>query len=134
MNFTVYRDRIFLAALSSSQSGSGNPVIFDRAEINPGGYYDPTTGYYTVSYDGIYQFHVQMAGYSSSDTLLIDIRVDGSAIGSHNDDFHHEGYRTATVLLELQAAQTVSVYRSGGALGSSNYLQSYFHGYMISSN
>ena len=94
---------IFLAALSSSSTVSENPVIFDTDEINPGGHYNPSTGYYTVPYDGIYQFHVQMQSLTDPNAVFIHIHVDGSPSGSHVDTQYHDGYRFATVLLELQA-------------------------------
>ena len=120
--------------MTYTTSSSDSPVNFDWDVINPGGHYDNTTGYYTVPYDGIYQFHVQMQSYSSSYTIYIHIYVDGSTTGSHADSWSHDGYRSATVLLELEAGQVVSVYRYGGASGCSYCLHSYFSGYMISSN
>ena len=130
--FSDYGDTIFLAALSSSTSGSANPMIFNKAEINPGGHYNSSTGYYTVPYNGIYQFHVQMAAYSCP--IFIHIYVDGSNLGTHTDVYYHQDYQSATMLLDLQAGQTVHVYRAGGAYGCTNCLTSYFWGHMISAS
>ena len=102
-------------------------------EINPGDYYNPITGYYTVPYNGIYQFHVHITAYSSSSNLDVYINVDGSYTGSHMDTWYEKKYRSATVLLDLQAGQLVSVM-AGAAYGSASTLRSYFHGYMIAAN
>ena len=112
---------------------SQDPVIFDREVINPGGRYDSSTGYYIVPYDGIYQFHVQIQSYSPSHGVIIQIHVDGNVSGSHIDNEYHDGYRSATVLLELQAGQVVSVY-GGSIQGDNSRLFSFFHGYMIAEN
>ena len=134
MSVIDYGDTIFLAALSSTTSSSAGPVIFDWVQINHGGHYNNDTGIYTVPYDGIYQFHVQTPAYSSSGNVRIDIEVDGTAVGSHADPWVHDQYRSATVLLEIEAGQEVNVLRSGGAYGDTTYLRSYFSGYMISTN
>ena len=130
LHFLVYSDTIFLAALSNTTIRER--VIFDRDVINPGGYYNNQTGYYTVPYDGIYQFHAQVQ--ASSSTVLIELRVDGGAVGSHADGPFHDGYRSATVLLQLEAGQEVNVFQKGGAFGYPIYLTTYFHGYMVSTD
>ena len=129
-----YGDTVFLAALQSSISSTADPVLFDWEVINHGGHYNPSTGEYTVPYDGIHHFHTQMQGDLSTDTIWLTIQVDGSESGSHRDAWLFEEYRSATVLLELQAGQAVNVYMNGGAEGSSTYLYTYFSGYMISAN
>ena len=48
----VYSDTIFLVTLSTDTASSAD-FIFDRDEINPGGHYNPSSGIYTVPYDGI---------------------------------------------------------------------------------
>ena len=77
-----------------------NLLVFDWEVINHGGHYDPTTGIYTVPYDGMYQFHAQM-----TDNALVAIRiyVDENDDESHADQYSHEGFRSATVILDLQA-------------------------------
>ena len=34
----------------------GDPIVFNYPVVNTGGYYDPTTGIYTVPLDGTYEF------------------------------------------------------------------------------
>ena len=85
---------------------------------NHGGHYDPSTGLYTAPYDGIYQLHAQMESNGSGNTVLIDFRVDGVAIGTHDDAYYQDQYRSVTLLIELLAGQTVEVYGYGGARGS----------------
>ena len=119
----------------SSVNGVYNPLVFTNAVINPGGHYNTSTGMYTAPYDGIYQFSVHL---QNSDYTMIEIYVDGSQSGSHNDNYGYSDvyYRSTTLLLELRAGQTVHVgtgSSSGGALGSSSYLYSYFSGHQISS-
>ena len=129
---SVYGDTIFLAALSTVASSSGD-VIFEREEINPGSYYNNQTGIYTVPYDGIYQFHAS-AQSDNDEVLNIQIHVDGSVTGSHSDGYNHENYRSATILLQLEAGQEVNVYQANGVYGSTSYLFTYFHGFMISAD
>ena len=115
-------------ALGSPNSSGEDPVLFNWEVLNPGGHYNPSTGYYTVPYDGIYQFHVQMAAESTTSTVVINIKVHNSYTGSHVDTWCREYHTSATLLLDLQAGQTVSVHRETGAYGDPNYLLSYFWG------
>ena len=90
----------------------------------------PDTGIYTVPYDGTYQFHTLVQS-NDGNLVFIEIYVDGSITGSHDDNWSHEQYRSATVLLQLEAGQEVRVYQGNGVLGCSTCLRTYFHGYMI---
>ena len=132
-NFSGYQDATFLAALSSTVSGDA--LIFDREEINPGGHYDSSTGVYTVPYDGIYQFSVNAQwnfGYVS-----VRVYVDRLTAGSHVDLIGDAStiYRSPTFILELTAGQTVEVIQLlsiSGVRGCETSLCSYFTGHLIS--
>ena len=45
-----------MATLDYDVGTPGDPIIFNVVPLNPGGYYDVTTGIYTVPLDGVYEF------------------------------------------------------------------------------
>ena len=126
--YTGYVDATFLAALSSDVSVSGT-VIFDRDDINPGGHYSPITGAYTVPYEGIYQFSVQLQSSASGNDVYIFVYLDGNQI--FNDGWFIDNYRSTTFLLELSTGQVVTVETSSGLNGDPVDLMSYFAGHLM---
>ena len=54
---------------------SSGDVIFDREEINPGGYYNKQTGIYTVPCDGIYQFHASATYKFMLMAVMLDLML-----------------------------------------------------------
>ena len=51
-----YVNTSFLATLDYDPGSPANPIVFNVAPLNLGGYYDITTGIYTVPVDGVYEF------------------------------------------------------------------------------
>ena len=130
LNFhTGYIDATFLAALSSDVSGP-DTVIFDRDDINPGGHYNTTTGEYTVPYDGIYQFSVQLQSSSGSGQVFIFVYLNGNKL-IFNNNWFSDLYRSTTFLWELSTGQVVTVYTTSNLNGDPDELMSYFAGHLI---
>ena len=124
----IYIDATFLAALSSDVFGSGT-VIFDHHDISLAGHYNPVTGEYTVPYDGIYQFSVQVQSSASSGRVYIFVYLNGSRI--FYDAWTAEYYRSTTFLQELSTSQVVTVYAASNLNGDPDELMSYFAGHLI---
>ncbi len=59
--FLGYRSAGFLASLTADVGGSAATYIrFDREAYDYGDNYNPSTGLYTVPYDGIYLIHARI--------------------------------------------------------------------------
>ena len=57
----------------------GDPIVFDHPEHNVGGYYNSTTGIYTVPIDGVYEFIFHISAYGDA-TLGAWLVVDGEDV------------------------------------------------------
>ena len=86
--FVGYDDFTFLATISVNPvTPVPTPVVFDDAQINSGGHYDPTTGIYTVPLNGIYEFYVQIESYQDTDNdWSFSVYVDGDEIAFTRHD------------------------------------------------
>ena len=97
--------------------------------MNPGSHYNPATGEYTVPYDGIYQFSLQLQASGSTEPVFFDVYLDGNQF--FNDVYTTEVYRTTTFVLELSVGQVVTVRTNSDLNGHSDELMSYFAGHLI---
>ena len=77
--FAGYYETSFLATFSSTTLIPTDPIVFDVTRLNPGGYYDNTTGIYTVPLDGIYQFTYHIWGYNDA-VIYPRLVVDGTSV------------------------------------------------------
>ena len=118
------------------------PIVFDDAKINQGDHYDPTTGIYTVSLDGTYEFFAQIESYqdSNNDWYFI-VRVDGESIlftrhdASGSSASNEAVSACSTVSVHLFAGQEVWVETDlAGMYGSSGEMFSWFSGQLISAD
>ena len=130
IHITGYADATFLAALQSDDAGGGI-YIFQKSVINPGGHYDNTSGAYTAPYDGIYLIGVHLQATSTSGTIGFQIRIDGT--NYYADTWVVAEYKSATMIIQLEAGQAVDVMESGSSTidGQSGLLRSYFFGHLI---
>ena len=80
-----YSETTFLATITLGTTPA-NPLVFDVAVINTGGFYNTATGIYTVPVDGVYEFTVHLFTTAESDDagaafLVVDnTRVSHSQI------------------------------------------------------
>ena len=125
-----YADATFLAALEADDTGNGI-YIFQESVINPGGHYDNTSGAYTAPYDGVYLFGVHLQASATSGTIGFHVRVDGT--NYYANTWQYGEYKSATVIIQLEAGQVVNVNESSGTTidGEAGLLRSYFFGYLI---
>ena len=61
-----YSETTFLATITLGTTPA-NPLVFDVAVINTGGFYNAATGIYTVPVDGVYEFTVHLFTTAESD-------------------------------------------------------------------
>ena len=113
--------------------------MFDQARINPGGYYDNTTGIYTIPITGTYEFNVH-AGSVDEDTywgtsIVVDNVAYTLSLFTDDDGGSYDYIGTdSSLVLELSSGQEVWVRPSSmnQMYGSSgNEMYSWFSGRLI---
>ena len=125
-----YSNATFLAVIEGSVDECAGDLVFPDDRINPGGYYSPSTGAYTVPYSGLYQFTGHLRGAAT----VVNIFIDGVR---YYDGVDFLGpYQAVSVTLELTEGQVVTMYANGdcGISGSTSYIYSFFTGHMISAH
>ena len=75
--------------------------ICEESNINSGGQYDNTTGYYTTPYNGVYLIGVHLQAIFTSGTIGFQIRVDGPNYYTYT--FQYGDYKPTTVIIQLEA-------------------------------
>ena len=80
-----YADTAFLATFTTDPGVPEGPIVWNETRVNPGGYYDNTTGIYTVPIDGIYEFTVQIA-VIEDESLIYYILIDSVRVHYFNID------------------------------------------------
>ena len=134
-----YADTAFLTTIDAGTiSPVPNPIIFNETRYNPGGYYDPETGIYTVPLDGFYAIAATLRSQPDND-YSVRIMVDGSPIvNSRNSDGSGGGYMqtTAFVPLHLTTGQQVWVipHNLDATYGSDPIMHTWFSAYLISAD
>ena len=74
-----YSGTSFLATFDTDSVTPGDPIVFNYIVHNTGGYYDPTTGIYTVPLDGTYEiiFRIRAENDANVGAWLV---VDGQRV------------------------------------------------------
>ena len=110
-----YLNAAFLATKSGYTTDVTDPIVFDLTPVNYGGYFDSTTGIYTVAMDGLYEFNVQIYCSLKEEICVYYITVDGTRMTDTPSG--KAGTVSATgniglatsVILELSKGQQVSI-------------------------
>ena len=119
------------------------PIIFDDARINSGGYYNPNTGLYTAPLYGTYEFYVQLESYNYNgayDNWGFEVVMDQEVISytRHNSASNLPFIESisSTVLIHLSIGQYVYVepVSLDGLYGSDIGMYSWFSGRLISAD
>ncbi len=101
----------FLAFLSSDieAPSGGDPIPFDTAVYDYGNNYDPSTGIYTVPYNGLYliQSHINGLDHSATHYIKVDGEFTTYSRGYDGDYIFEEA--STTIVLHLQSGQEVGV-------------------------
>ena len=93
--------------MGDTQQEPGDPIIFEDSKINPGGFYDNTTGIYTVPLDGTYEFYVHLSAVEGPDWYMT-FQVDGmEATESHASNPTWYTSASMTAMFDLVAGQEV---------------------------
>ena len=119
------------------------PIIFDDARINSGGYYNPNTGLYTAPLNGTCEFYVQLETYNYNgayDNWGFEVVMDQKEISytrySSASNLPFVESISSTVLIHLSTGQYVYVEPVGldGLYGSDIAMYSWFSGRLISAD
>ena len=109
----------FRAVLGSggTYSQSGQVIIFNSEDYDPGNNYNPSTGVYTVPSTGLYTFTVQRyASFSGGGSMVqVWLRKNGSyhtVILGESGAFGN--VQNSTVTLQLTAGDLIDMYHVGG--------------------
>jgi hypothetical protein len=98
-------------------------IHFDTVLLNEGGALDTDSGAITIPLDGIYHFAFFCNEHPSAPAVSIDVRVNGAVIGvieasGGADDL---SVLSATVLLSLDAGDSVGFYATSGSFYSQDH-------------
>ncbi len=110
------------------KGGFSGPIPFNTEEYDYGNNYNPSTGIYTVPYDGLYLIHARV--YSGDGDALHSINVDGDEITytrEYDPDWTLQAASTS-ITLHLLAGQEVGVdpWFTGAIIGDPSVMQSSF--------
>ena len=109
--FTGYRSAGFLAYLSADVEveSTNDPILFDREKYDYGDNYNPSTGIYTVPYDGQYEIHVRVNGLDFDACHMI--RVDGNQVTytSRYDPDESNQASSTSIVIPLVTGQELTV-------------------------
>ena len=112
-----YKSAGFLAYLTYDVDGNAvTDIPFDTEAYDDGDNYNPSTGIYTVPYDGLYLIHARVL--SSAYNAAHWVKVDGvyAATSSQYDlDYQYQSASTS-IVLHLVAEQEVAVEVVGGTI------------------
>ena len=137
MFFSETKNSAFYATLSDDLvfEIDHRTILFDNDKINEGGHYNLTTGIYTAPVAGIYQF---FAYIWSTPNANLHLRIDGSTYivvkENYNDDDPKAEAEGASVIVRLQAGQTVCITTGGGpytVVGNTDGSATGFGGYLL---
>ncbi len=105
-------------------------------EYDYGDNYNPSTGIYTIPYDGVYLIHARVYGYDMAAHHVIS--VDGAWVTytAEYDDYYSNQSASTSVVLELRAGQEVTIYPgfSTTIVGQSDYMRTSFGGTLLYPN
>ena len=112
--------------------------MFNETRLNPGGYYDDTTGIYTVPIDGIYEFNVNVRSQPDSDfgSYLVPDGVD--VAHARNADGSGPGVMSCLLVIPVHATvgqqfwvRPFNLDAIYGRVENDGALVSWFAGYLV---
>ena len=113
---------MFLAYLTYNVDGNAvTDIPFDTEAYDDGDNYNPSTGIYTVPYDGLYLIHARVL--SSAYNAAHWIKVDGAyatTSSQYDLDYQYQSASTS-IVLHLVAEQEVAVEPVGGTIDGSTF-------------
>ncbi len=114
MNITIfagYRSAGFLAYLTSNtEAPTGtDPILFDTEAYDYGDNYNPSTGKYTVPYNGTYLIHARVYGWDNYASHNIMVDGDDVAYTKEYDNDEMAQASSTSIVLHLVAEQAVTV-------------------------
>ena len=103
-------------------------IHFDTEEYDNGNNYSPSTGTYTVPYDGHYLIHAWLYAYNNDASHYVKVNGDAITWYKGYDDGTSAQSATTSVVLHLLAGQQITVIPdfTGTISGSTSTMNSAF--------
>ena len=114
---------------------TGSSIIpFQVEHLNVGGGMNLSTGVFTVPVDGVYHFEYSGMKDSSASKLIIQLQVNGTALGrAETNPFASGNYYSLslTVSLQLKKYDRVNLFNEYGALYDYGTFHTQFAGWLV---
>ena len=114
--------------------GTGSIIPFQVEHLNVGGGMNLTTGIFTVPVDGIYHFEYSGMKDSSANKLIIQLQINGTAVGRAETNPFATGSGDSlslTVSLRLKKYDRVNLFNEYGVLYDYETFHTQFTGWLV---
>ena len=91
--------------------GEHTTIPFDLVDLNIGGAYDPTTGFFTAPVDGLYSFSYEaMAHFTCSSYACVGLRINGVGVSDSCTDYANSAGTAVTARLTAGQVALILLY------------------------